>query len=113
MIDTLAKVTGGLMRIVNLASAGWETIRRTLDGTYGLIDTPLNMVIHPLGQHHVVGRFIMELVEEAVTGSRGKPSILLAVLGRGNTKGHTSGNTNFTGESSGTSEFVERVTRLE
>lgn len=49
LIDALGKVAGGLKAIVNLPNAERETIRRTLDETYRLIDTTLNMVIIRLG----------------------------------------------------------------
>lgn len=49
LIDALDKVAGGLKAIVNLPKAERETIRRTLDETYRLIDTTLNMVIIRLG----------------------------------------------------------------
>lgn len=49
LIDALGKVAGGLKAIVNLPKAERETIRRTLDETYRLIDTTLNMVIIRLG----------------------------------------------------------------
>lgn len=49
LIDTLAKVPCGLMHIVNLPKAERATIRQTLDETYRLIDTTLNMVIIRLG----------------------------------------------------------------
>ena len=49
LIDALAKVAGGLHAIVNLPKAERETIRHTLDETYRLIDTTLNMVIIRLG----------------------------------------------------------------
>lgn len=49
LIDALGKVAGGLKAIVNLPKAERETIRRTLDETYRLIDTTINMVIIRLG----------------------------------------------------------------
>ncbi len=49
LIDALGKVAGGLKAIVNLPKAERETMRRTLDETYRLIDTTLNMVIIRLG----------------------------------------------------------------
>lgn len=49
LIDALGKVAGGLKAIVNLPKAERETIRGTLDETYRLIDTTLNMVIIRLG----------------------------------------------------------------
>ena len=49
LIDALGKVAGGLKAIVNLPKAERETIRHTLDETYRLIDTTLNMVIIRLG----------------------------------------------------------------
>jgi hypothetical protein len=49
LIDTLGKVAHGLKAIVNLPRAERETIRRTLNETYRLIDTMLNMVIIQLG----------------------------------------------------------------
>jgi hypothetical protein len=49
LIDALGKVASGLKSIVNLPKAERETIRRTLDETYRLIDTTLNMVIIRLG----------------------------------------------------------------
>jgi hypothetical protein len=49
LIDTSAKVAGSLKTIVNLPKAERETICRTLDQTYRLIDTTLNMVIIRLG----------------------------------------------------------------
>ena len=49
LIDALGKVAGGLKAIVNLPKAEREAMRRTLDETYRLIDTTLNMVIIRLG----------------------------------------------------------------
>jgi hypothetical protein len=49
LIDALGKVAGGLKAIVNMPKAERETMRRTLDETYRLIDTTLNMVIIWLG----------------------------------------------------------------
>ena len=49
LIDALGKVAGGLKAIVNLTKAEREAMRRTLDETYRLIDTTLNMVIIRLG----------------------------------------------------------------
>ena len=49
LIEALGKVAGGLKTIVNLPKAERETMRRTLDETYRLIDTTLNMVIIRLG----------------------------------------------------------------
>jgi len=49
MIDALGKVVGGLKAIVTLPKTERETIGRTLDETYRLIDTTLNMVIIRLG----------------------------------------------------------------
>lgn len=49
LIDALGKVAGGMKAIVNLPKTERETIRRTLDETYRLIDTTLNMVIIRLG----------------------------------------------------------------
>ena len=49
VIDALGKVAGGLKGIVNLPKAEREAIRQTLDETYRLIDTTLNMVIIRLG----------------------------------------------------------------
>jgi hypothetical protein len=49
LIDALGKVAGGLKAIVNLPKAERETMRRTLDETYRLVDTTLNMVIIRLG----------------------------------------------------------------
>lgn len=49
LIDALGKVGGGLRAIVNLPKAEREAMRRTLDETYSLIDTTLNMVIIRLG----------------------------------------------------------------
>jgi hypothetical protein len=49
LIDALGKVVGGLKAIVNLPKATREAIRQTLDETYRLIDTTLNMVIIRLG----------------------------------------------------------------
>lgn len=49
LFDALGKVAGGLKVIVNLPKTERETIRRTLDETYRLIDTTLNMVIIRLG----------------------------------------------------------------
>jgi hypothetical protein len=45
LIDALGKVAGELIAIVNLPKAEREAMRRTLDETYRLIDTTLNMVI--------------------------------------------------------------------
>ena len=49
LIDALSKVAGGLKAIVNLPKTERDAIRRTLDETYRLIDTTLNMVIIRLG----------------------------------------------------------------
>lgn len=49
LIDALGKVADGLKVIVNLPKTERETISRTLDETYRLIDTTLNMVIIRLG----------------------------------------------------------------
>lgn len=49
LIDALGKVAGGLKAIVNLPKAEREAMRRTLDETYRLIGTTLNMVIIRLG----------------------------------------------------------------
>jgi hypothetical protein len=49
MIDALGKAAGGLKAIVNLPKAERKTMRQTLDETYRLIDTTLNMVIIRLG----------------------------------------------------------------
>ena len=49
LIDALGKVAGGLKALVNLPKAEREAMRRTLDETYRLIDTTLNMVIIRLG----------------------------------------------------------------
>ena len=49
LIAALGKVAGGLKAIVNLPKAERETMRRTLDETYRLIDTTLNMVLIRLG----------------------------------------------------------------
>jgi hypothetical protein len=49
LIEALGKVTDGLKVIVNLPKAERESIHRTLDETYRLIDTTLNMVIIRLG----------------------------------------------------------------
>jgi hypothetical protein len=49
LIDALGKVADSLKAIVNLPKAERATIRRTLDETYRLIDTTLNMVIIRLG----------------------------------------------------------------
>jgi hypothetical protein len=49
LIDALGKVAGGLKAIVNLPKAEREAMHRTLDETYRLIDTTLNMVIIRLG----------------------------------------------------------------
>ena len=49
LIDALGKVAGGLKALVNLPKAEREAMHRTLDETYRLIDTTLNMVIIRLG----------------------------------------------------------------
>lgn len=49
LIDALGKVAGGLKVIVNRPKAEREAMRQTLDETYRLIDTTLNMVIIRLG----------------------------------------------------------------
>ena len=49
LIDALGKVAGGLKAIVNLPKAERAAMRQTLDETYRLIDTTLNMVIIRLG----------------------------------------------------------------
>mgnify|MGYP001582371196 CR=1 FL=1 len=45
LIDGLGEVEGGVKAIVNLPRAERETMRRTLDETYRLIDTTSNMMI--------------------------------------------------------------------
>lgn len=50
LIDVLGKVAGGLKAIINLPKAEWETMRQTLDETYRLIDTTLNMMIIRLAE---------------------------------------------------------------
>ncbi len=45
LIDAIGIVVDGLKAIVNLPTAERETIRRTLDETYRLIDTTLDMVV--------------------------------------------------------------------
>lgn len=49
LIDALGKVVGGLKAIIKLSKAERDAMRRTLDETYRLIDTTLNMVIIRLG----------------------------------------------------------------
>lgn len=49
LIDALGKVVGGLKAVANMPKAEREAIRRTLDETYRLVDTTLNMVIIRLG----------------------------------------------------------------
>jgi hypothetical protein len=49
LIDTLGKVVTGLKTIVNLPRDQREKYRQTLDDTYRLIDTTLNMVIIRMG----------------------------------------------------------------
>jgi hypothetical protein len=49
LIDALGKVAGGLQAIARLPKAERETIHQTLDDTYRLIDTTVNMVIIRLG----------------------------------------------------------------
>ena len=49
LIDALGKVAGGLKAIVNLAKAEREAMRRTLDETYHLVDTTLDIVMIRLG----------------------------------------------------------------
>ncbi|MDP2619114.1 MAG: hypothetical protein Q8P46_02885 [Hyphomicrobiales bacterium] len=49
LIDALGKVAGGLKAIVNLPKAERGTMRRTLNETYRLVDTTLNMLIIRLG----------------------------------------------------------------
>ena len=49
LIDALGKVAGGLKAIVNLPKGQREAMRGTLDETYRLVDTKLNMVILRLG----------------------------------------------------------------
>lgn len=49
LIDALGKVATGLKALAQLPKAERETIRGTLDETYRLIDTTLNMVIIRLG----------------------------------------------------------------
>ena len=49
LIDALGKVVEGVKALVNLPKTERETIRRTLDETYRLLDTTLNMVIIRLG----------------------------------------------------------------
>jgi hypothetical protein len=49
LIDALGKVVGGLKAILDLSTTEREKIRKTLEETYRLIDTTLNMVIIRLG----------------------------------------------------------------
>jgi hypothetical protein len=49
LINALGKVASGIKTLVNLPKTERETISRTLDETYRLIDTTLNMVIIRLG----------------------------------------------------------------
>lgn len=49
LIDALGKVASGLKAVLNLPKAEREAMRQTLDETYRLIDTTLNMVIIRLG----------------------------------------------------------------
>ena len=49
LIDAFGKVAGGMKAIVNLPKAEREAMRHTLDESYRLIDTTLNMVIIRLG----------------------------------------------------------------
>jgi hypothetical protein len=49
LIDALGKIADGLNALVNLPKADREKMRQTLDETYRLIDTTLNMVIIRLG----------------------------------------------------------------
>lgn len=49
LIDSLGKAAGGLKAIVNLPKTEREPMRQTLDETYRLSDTTLNMVIIRLG----------------------------------------------------------------
>lgn len=63
LIDALGKVAGGLKAIVSLPKAEREAMRQTLDETYRLIDTTLNMVIIRLGdilQHTADDDFLRE-----------------------------------------------------
>ncbi|MBS0299123.1 MAG: hypothetical protein JSR32_04180 [Proteobacteria bacterium] len=63
LIDVLGKVAGGLKAIINLPKTERETIRRTLDETYRLIDTTFNMVTIQLGDiqlHAVDDDFLLE-----------------------------------------------------
>jgi len=66
LIDALGKVAGGLKAIVNLPKPERETIRRTLDETYRLIDTTLNMVIIRLGdiQLHMPNDYFLREVDD-------------------------------------------------
>jgi len=43
LVEIVGRAVGGLKTIVNLPKAERETIRRTLDETYRLIDTTHNM----------------------------------------------------------------------
>lgn len=51
LINALSKVAGGLKAIVNLPKAEREAMRQTLDETYRLVYTTLNMVIIRLGAY--------------------------------------------------------------
>ena len=65
LIDALGKVAGGLKAIVNLPKAERVAMHRTLDETYRLIDTTLNMVIIRLGDlllHATDADFLREAV---------------------------------------------------
>jgi hypothetical protein len=48
-IDALGKVAKGVKSIANMPKAERERVRQTLDETYRLLDTTLNMVIFRLG----------------------------------------------------------------
>ncbi len=56
LIDALGNLTGRLKAIVNLPNTKREKYRQTLNETYRLIETTLNMVVIQLGDMLLVSR---------------------------------------------------------
>ena len=112
LIDALGKATRGLKAIVNLPNAWREAMLDTLDETYRLVDTTLNRRSFGLATscgplvHHGTCRRSRNRVRRKTVDTSG------CAWPRQN-KRPCARNTNFTGKRNRTSEFVERVKRLE
>lgn len=65
LIDALGKVLGGIKAVANLPKAEREKYRSTMDETYRLIDTTLNMIIIRMGDALQMddSKFIDEVVK--------------------------------------------------